>query len=118
MSRYDEKCKFDAREDEIAAAYEERTGLSYAEHKSNTMLKNFIKHQIKSVEDYKKICKAIDTTEKIVKLEHKICDLGTELQYQVHKNKELGDTDIYYRGKLAAYEEIVDKIDALMEEIE
>ena len=45
-------------------------------------------------------------------------DTARKKQYQVHKNKELGDTDIYYRGKLAAYEEIVEKIDALMEEIE
>ena len=118
MSRYDEKCKFDAWEDEIATAYEERTGLSYAEHKSNTMFKRFIKHQVKSDDDYKRICKAIDTTEKMQRLIREVENLQCYLDEKAAKNKSLGEHDPFYGGKISAYEDISGIIDEILEGIE
>ena len=59
MSRYDEKCAADAREDLIAAEYEERTGKKYAIHKSNTFFLRMIRPQIKNERDYNRIEKAV-----------------------------------------------------------
>ena len=118
MSRYDEECLIDAREDEYATAYEERTGLSYAEHKSNTMLKNFIRGQIKSNDAFKRVCKAIDTTEKMKKFVRDIENLKCYLDENAKKNKKLGEHDPFYGGKISAFEDISGIIDEILEGID
>lgn len=118
MSRYDEKCKFDAREDEYATAYEERTGLSYAEHASNIRFLNFLRGQIKSDADYKRIHKAFVYIERFKMLYNDVEGLREEYDKKVRKNKKLGDMDIFYRGKLAGYEDIELELSAILERAE
>lgn len=77
MSRYDEKCAADAREDLIAAEYEERTGKKYAIHKSNTFFLRMIRPQIRSEKDYERIEKAVKIAEEVESIEYlkaDICD--------------------------------------------
>lgn len=83
MSRYDESCKADAKEDMIATEYEERTGRSYATHKSNMFFKQRLKSMIPNERDYKRVCRAIDFQEKA--LDHEILsvtlsDIANEIQ--------------------------------------
>ena len=77
MSRYDEKCAADAREDLIATEYEERTGKKYAIHKSNTFFLRMIRPQIRSEKDYERIEKAVRLMEDVTNMEYlkaDICD--------------------------------------------
>lgn len=77
MSRYDESCAADAREDLIATEYEERTGKKYAIHKSNTFFLRMIRPQIRSEKDYERIEKAVRLMEDVTNMEYikaDICD--------------------------------------------
>lgn len=75
MSRYDESCAADAREDLIATEYEERTGKKYAIHKSNTFLLRMVKPQIKNERDYKRIEKAVRLAEEVENVEYLKADI-------------------------------------------